>query len=984
MANSKSNIYPVQLQNAELNLNKYDAEIKQYSGFNKNNAPFVGGCLSNIFTKDEAIAGANGENVYIDDNGDVYKAEGHSLTKNGNQVLTFNEDKFFVQNELKFDENPVKVISDKLYVVEEVNADTSHSYYLKSKAGNFTVGGNEVEKILITTCPEGNVDDFEKIPLNSITAIFVTKEDKVYCFVGGITSIKPSDVGVNNLWCIDVDNQETFGGSINLGIFQEKPSLDTPFCLMYDDESDQISYSHYFLYEDTAFLTLYSVDYINKSFTYLRSYSNFSNIPILSSGQKFVSNYLQTWCFLNYPYNKMIVAAGSSYSVSDSTAFKCVTSLESPYYDSGLKFRQKNVCNYYESIKYIGNYIIKKYVQTDGTISQFLVAIDSQMIASLNQDGSNGKCYVVHSTSGYDYAWGFGDISDMQISGSTPVKRYKYNLGDFLPLGSNFYLAVNNNQFSALCGENVLLTEWNSIDIKTLMFYSDKRDSSKINSNYDERVYYKLNDKWYEARLAETPSIQKFENQLVVNVDSMTNSFDIKRQKNLHFASCLNSIDIVDKYIVRPIEVPLYPLIPTPSSIYMGFAVNEYNQKDNSSIILNPIHSPYENFTTLIGNFNSNDKVNVYLNLDGSSKITYMLTIEKGSVALHVNPDLVGLPFPIDSNGNVEYNVNLFSKIKSVYGNNAFISSGLNSYPLVVGNNNQIIMNYYLASGVENLEELFIIQGQFYGIIGKNLFSMYYQNGVIAGVNFIVSVENLQFCGNTPYEALFFSKTNRCLYSFTGANILNQKQLVDKISVVKSYKYNPATQSIFLLTDIGVIVSSLFGIYQIDMPEAENMFLLDNGVVLCDNEGNYRYIRYYKEDTDEDYIKQNIKLETCFYGMNNQTVTINDCLYMRLFSEEHEEGAIEVSATTLSLQGRVTEKTTFNIHASDWDAETHTIYLRYQPKTQRGLGVSFSIDSPFKIASMSVGSQADAILVDKISKGAINAPFNNQSSTIDW
>ena len=29
MANSRSNIYPVQLQGAELNLNKYDAEIKQ-------------------------------------------------------------------------------------------------------------------------------------------------------------------------------------------------------------------------------------------------------------------------------------------------------------------------------------------------------------------------------------------------------------------------------------------------------------------------------------------------------------------------------------------------------------------------------------------------------------------------------------------------------------------------------------------------------------------------------------------------------------------------------------------------------------------------------------------------------------------------------------------------------------------------------------------------------------------------------------------
>ena len=51
MANAKAQINPIQLQGAELNLNKFDAEIKPYSGFNKNNSPFVGGCLSNLFTK---------------------------------------------------------------------------------------------------------------------------------------------------------------------------------------------------------------------------------------------------------------------------------------------------------------------------------------------------------------------------------------------------------------------------------------------------------------------------------------------------------------------------------------------------------------------------------------------------------------------------------------------------------------------------------------------------------------------------------------------------------------------------------------------------------------------------------------------------------------------------------------------------------------------------------------------------------------------
>ena len=161
------------------------------------------------------------------------------------------------------------------------------------------------------------------------------------------------------------------------------------------------------------------------------------------------------------------------------------------------------------------------------------------------------------------------------------------------------------------------------------------------------------------------------------------------------------------------------------------------------------------------------------------------------------------------------------------------------------------------------------------------------------------------------------------------------------------------------------------------------MYLLNNGVILTDNEGTFKYVKYYKEETTDDYTKENIQLETMFYGMNNQTVTINDCLYFRIFSEEHESGELEVSATTLANRGRTTERTTFKIKASDWDAETHSIYLRYQPKEQRGLGISFKINSPFKIAALSVGSIPDAVLIDRVSKGAINAP-NISSNNIDW
>lgn len=987
MANSKSNIYPIQLQGAELNLNKLDAEIKQYSGFNKNNSPFVGGCLSNVFHKEEQISGGNAENTFIDTNGDVYEVTDHALLKNGGQVLSFQEDKYFVQNELKFNDNPVKVISDKLYVVEEVNIDGSHSYYLKSKEGVFTVGENEVEKLLLTTTSDGNNEDFQIIPKNCITAIFLTQSEKVYCFVAGYSA---NSNGVNNLWCIDIDTQDAFYHDIEAVSSTQVVTKTIPIAICYDETSGQIS-----VYRaskssgsntSSAAFSFFTVNYENKTFTFIENASTISNSG-LSSDQKYISNNISFYRCLNYPINKVVpVFKSVSEYTSDNTAFKCFGLLETPYYeDAYIKFRNKELISKYKGIKFLIGLFEES--QLKGTVSPFLLSVDLQLGARDDTESTTPEgYYIVHFNSEKALLFQEGldaTVSDFQISNSTSVKRYQYIMGDFVSLGTVFKLAVNNNEFSAICGENVLLTEWNSIDIKELMFYSDHRDSKKINTNYDERIYYKCNGKFYEIRLAEKPRLQKFENQIVVNADSMSNSYDINKNVPLHFASCFNSFDMSSFYIPAG-NMPLRPLDPTPTEKYTGFAVNEYKQENNSSIILNPINSNLGEKFFYSGVFpvpNSFDDINIYYTLSGS-KITYLRTIKRRyysdggywTVDIKINNDLLELPFPIDTNGNVEYNVNLFSKIKSVYGNYAFISSGLNSYPLVVGNNNNVLMNYYLASGIENLEEMFIIQGQFYGIIGNNLFSLSFNNGVVGGVQFIVDVSNLQFVGNTPYEALFFSKTNRCLYSFTGVNVLNQKQLVDKISEVRNYLYNPATQTVFLITDIGVLFYGLFGMFLLEYTDITNIFLLDNGIVMSDNSGNYRYIKYYLDEGDEGYTKENIRLETCFYGMNNEVVTINDCLYFRLFSEEHEEGDLKVKATTISLKGRQTEETTFKIKASDWDAITHTIYLRYQPKTQRGLGVSFSIDSPFKIASMSVGSQPDAVLVDRVSKGAITAP----------
>ena len=115
MANSKANIYPIQLQNAELNLNKYDAEIKQYTGFNKNNAPFVGGCLSNIFSKDAVIEGS----TYIDTDGTIYKVDSEGFYQNDNKLVSYNPNVKFYNKRKIGNGDYVKFISEKIYITIE-------------------------------------------------------------------------------------------------------------------------------------------------------------------------------------------------------------------------------------------------------------------------------------------------------------------------------------------------------------------------------------------------------------------------------------------------------------------------------------------------------------------------------------------------------------------------------------------------------------------------------------------------------------------------------------------------------------------------------------------------------------------------------------------------------------------------------------------------------------------------------------------------
>ena len=976
MANSKSNIYPIQLQGAELNLNKYDAEIKQYRGFNKNNSPFVGGCLSNVFTKEEQIEGATDDNTIIDENGDVYRVDTTGLYKNEERLIFLgdgtNSKKFYDNVEIKCDYNTVRVFNEKLWLNRSYGTiDQTGSKYFRLILK--VDGVEDPDNLMMFYDPtSGDIENtINEAVKNNIHCVYITEGDKQYAVIMGIcetvfgvdrTAIKVIIVDMDTM---QVTERYSLYGSSGL-------MTSEPIAICYNSNAGKLSIFYTIkntsnvVYQQAVF---FSFDSIAGTITGYEYSNSLIVVPTADATHKPLSLNLIDYKVFSHPVNNMRIKnlPPADVEKTDSNKFYFFISLYNMNVNNeGYVSCSPNIRSSYTFNKVYGRTsknLDQEYNLNKGLLTPIFGDYDYQMCVDFL---GSVETYCT-STGGSMVGWNFFEHKTRYVP-NIPTETFskgRFALAKVYKFHNNTYASfralINNNQLSGISGYNVLFTDWNSVDASSLTYFSDIRNSSCI-----EKIYYQLGDKWFVIKEG-TPKLKRVNNQIVINVDYQQNSYDVQRRKILFFAPRFNGVEA---------NLPsgshmLYPYQDVSNNFMCAGAINEYAREDNASLILNPFSIHRDGNLEFLDFFFSslNYPVNFYTNDEDPAKVLYTKTFNA-----ELNKKLAGLPFPTNTDGNIEYSPSIFSEIKNMYGNQVLIKNGQSFYPLAIGNNTEPVMSFFMASGIDNFEEGFIIQGQFYGIINKNIYNIRYVNGVIANQEFIVSVKNLQFVGNTPYEALFFSKTNRCLYSFTGANVLNQKQLVDKISEVRNYLYNPATQTVFLITDIGVLFYGLFGMFLLEHTDITNIFLLNNGIVLSNNLGNYRYIKYYLDEGDTDYTKENINVETSFYGMNNEVVTINDCLYFRIFSEEHEEGDLRVSATTISLSGRKTEETTFKIKASDWDKITHTIYLRYQPKTQRGLGVSFSIDSPFKIASMSVGSTADAILVDKVSKGAVNAP----------
>ena len=325
----------------------------------------------------------------------------------------------------------------------------------------------------------------------------------------------------------------------------------------------------------------------------------------------------------------------------------------------------------------------------------------------------------------------------------------------------------------------------------------------------------------------------------------------------------------------------------------------------------------------------------------------------EGQVVTYKDFSLEGTLYPQNTDNNMLYNLPVLFEVKDSYINEMFVTDKKSSYILVKSQNKKTLLGYYLFTETE-VNNIFLTQGQFYGVNDKYIYSVGLDNSVVSINGVVANKQDLMFLGAFPTMALFWSKLDKSLYSFTGDAILQKIKEAYRINNIYNVYCDPSRLTMIISTDIGVII-----IYQNqtmlleEMKEPiEHIYYDSNTYVLDDT--------LLSLSEQEDYEPQNIKLHTEYYGVGSGVKSVNDCVYIRI-AKGKKNGFIKFQSFVLNDRSTASEEKTVDLPDSVFDPITNSAYIKYQPKNQAGLGFSVKIETTNPVVSMAIGHKPESI-----------------------
>ena len=474
---------------------------------------------------------------------------------------------------------------------------------------------------------------------------------------------------------------------------------------------------------------------------------------------------------------------------------------------------------------------------------------------------------------------------------------------------------------------------------------------------------------------AEISSI--FDNHyIIVNTTSYWNMWDAQRVRKFHYATDYNNRAKIgltrSKY--RSVNASFYTLL---RSRQMASAINP-----NYSILPRlPVSSVIPGAIALAHWVSTQDyieNIHIYNSICDEARETQPIDIfcqssDTSNTAVmyvaSVKPYISGNQIYRDSNlESTSYSdskailavADILSKFIDGAGNHSLIVEGSSKYVLTYNNQNKPTFLYSLVSGidVDDVKWFFVIQGQYYAVIGEKLYAMIYSNGLISQSDAIVDIRDMKFVGNTPAIAFFVNPYTKQVYSFTGDANLQQIfdagkhhfQWSDPDKELKHF-YDESTQSIYICTDEGLLVFGPQNTYCLEgYKDVHEIEFVDGDIHIIENNGKETILRYYHDR--DGYEPLRIELETSFWGLGAGEITSINQWDIVLYDTEHKEQDVLLQVRSLTDVSTQSEEKKLHIDANSWDKYTHSVLVRFAPKLQKGKGIRLSVKTVSNIQSI--------------------------------
>lgn len=540
----------------------------------------------------------------------------------------------------------------------------------------------------------------------------------------------------------------------------------------------------------------------------------------------------------------------------------------------------------------------------------------------------------------------------------------------------NWRILYNNNYISAISYSEetnkigTLLTDWNNIS--KILFVSE--DDIYFVNNYNKVVHI-----WVEET-NDIPYSFVEDRFIIVNTTSYFNCYDTVNDVQLHYASDYNNrfqegVVINDALIQNNTNTEY--LQESTQNIIDASAQNANYEMTNDSIV--GLTLAAEVLTNvLVKDYNkiksetNSTGVDYYRGID-STTAQYDLSYKNG--VEYKNTLLESAVYPTDT---PVYNPNIFTTYIKTYNQRDMVLNKATStaYPLMKYNG-QVYLAYLLTAGLENAEVIFAIQTLHYMVSNGFIYEIYYNGSDIDTYQAIMPCKGLVYLGCLPTEALFWNPLDRCVYSFAGDAVMRKAYQWNDVEEINGTWYNPATQELFISTNLGLLcISNQYQYLLDDLTETSNIVFYDSHFIIQDEVDVL--VKYEADSTTNQPIGSGstvvlpgmpvtpiyhgtLKYQTDYLG-NNALKSNFDCLYLRVFKVNEQPGYVKVKSTTVTDMGVETDEQEYEITNESWDALTDSIYLRYQPQYQKACAISFEVESTNPIICHELGyTQLDEI-----------------------